>query len=377
MGSSGRNVLPAGVSPEQVETAIVRSGYPLQFIVGNQMSQQYEVQSEWGYRDRTTEEMRAIDLLARRRLYEMEESNARRVRPEIALLIECKRSELPYVFFSEASGRLSGEFPHIAGLPSNDIVIRTDDDQSTWHNRVLDALSLAPFDPFLQDPVTCTTLSKCVRKGGSELVLSGTEAYQSLVLPLRSAVEYFRQSLLPKPTYYYFTASIVIGLVVIDAPLISATLDDSGKLSTQMTQWQRLWRHEPLVDEVGVDIGGATAIDIVHRDFLTTYLSDHLEPFAERFRDRALRNDEVLATGKAFARGMGRDSFSSLESRLQPRTVALPPPPLRVEPEGERLEGLAKLFGDLSRDVARAVARLLRLRWNQRRRPHKDDAYRG
>jgi hypothetical protein len=64
------------------------------------------------------------------------------------------------------------------------------------------------------------------------------------------------------------------------------------------------------------------AIDIVHRDYLTTYLNAELVPFAQRFAERVLRHPTELATGKAFASQMGADSWTSLENRMRPRDVA-------------------------------------------------------
>jgi hypothetical protein len=47
------------------------------------------------------------------------------------------------------------------------------------------------------------------------------------------------------------------------------------------------------------------SIDVVHKDFLPSYIGDHISPFAERFGQLAINHQVELATGNAFAPGMG------------------------------------------------------------------------
>jgi hypothetical protein len=312
--------LPGGVTFEQLRQAVDKSGYPLQTVVAKKIGADFLLQPEWGFLDRTTEEMRAIDLLATRELYDLKKSNVKRVRPRLVLVIECKKSELPYVFF-RSDYRIEGNFPHVAGLHSSDITFTTDDDPSRWIEPIRNALGLERH-PFIVGPEGCMTLSKCTRKGGSDIVLSGTVAYQGMVMPIRSAVEHFRVSAQPRPTFRYFEANLVVGLAILDAPMISATVGDRGESILERINWQRLWRHEPIPGDpgnLGHRYGESSAIDIVHIDFLSEYLQDHLMPFAKEFAEKALRHDMELATGKGFASGMEADSWTDLEARLRPR----------------------------------------------------------
>lgn len=151
--------LPVGVTFDQLQRAVDKSGYPLQTVVAKKIGAEFDLQPEWGFFDRTTEEMRAIDLLAIRELFDPKVANAKRVRPKLTLVIECKKSELPYIFF-QSDGRIGGNFPHVTGLPSSKIKITTNDAQSTWSFPVRTALGL-DWHPFMIDPEGCVTLSRC------------------------------------------------------------------------------------------------------------------------------------------------------------------------------------------------------------------------
>src|SRR3954447_26240020 len=109
------NELPKGISETSLVAAIEASGYPLQGVVADELArQQFGVEEEWDYIDDDTDERRNIDVFAFRRLSEPEkrwDNDA-----AIVLLIECKKSRHPYVFFRRMTpARLAG-LPAVAGL---------------------------------------------------------------------------------------------------------------------------------------------------------------------------------------------------------------------------------------------------------------------
>src|SRR5258708_36050631 len=125
------NVLPAGIVDAQIEEAVRRSGYPLQSVVAAAVrGQRFSVQQEWSYVDADTGGARSLDLLALQDLYGLE--SQRRVRPILALLIECKQSALPYVFFRAEAPTWLPNLPAIVGLRGEELEISTDDSLSTW-----------------------------------------------------------------------------------------------------------------------------------------------------------------------------------------------------------------------------------------------------
>ena len=115
----------------------------------------------------------------------------------------------------------------IAGLKTRNIAITSDDDPSTWN---FDPISVFDLNrhPFLtEETPICMTFSKCVRKG-SDLVLSGSDAYQNLVFPLTKAALHLRDRQTPPKTAYYFDCDLIIPLAVIDAPMVGVSLEKNG-----------------------------------------------------------------------------------------------------------------------------------------------------
>lgn len=311
------NALQAGLTLDQVEAAIAKSGYPLQIRLANELRPDFQTQPEWGFLDRHTSAMRAIDLMATKQLYDRETAPGLRVRPHLVLLIECKRSDMPYIFFDDGS-ESRGDFPLVAGLRHEQIEVRTDDDRSSWIFDLQDALGLRAEQFVRAAEANSSTLSKGARKGNG-LELSGTDAYQGIVQPLRSAIEHFRQASKPSSTAVYFDAYLVLGVAVLDAPMITSRMGDAGR-STEFTSWQRLWRHEPLaMDTFQSQFGESSAIDLVHISYLSRYIKDHVNPFAASFAAATQRHGIELSSGKGFVSGLGHRRPAYIESELKPR----------------------------------------------------------
>jgi hypothetical protein len=75
---------------------IEMSGYPLQGVTARHLlNRNFDVVEEWGYADRETQESRTLDLVAHLALAEQTVP----VYSHASLLIECKKSAHPYVFF--------------------------------------------------------------------------------------------------------------------------------------------------------------------------------------------------------------------------------------------------------------------------------------
>jgi hypothetical protein len=309
------NALAAGLSDSDVSAAITSSGYPLQVVVAQQLQQSgYYVQQEWSYVDSDSGSLRAIDAVASKELWDYKKGQPR-TRPALALIIECKQSPLPYVFFSSGKPRRASHFPLVAGLAHDDVIVGTDDNQSTWSFSIVTTLSL-DHDAFLvtDPPFASNTFSKCVRKGNT-LELSGSDIYSSVVLPLLKCARHFKSVEHPVDTAYYFDLHVTIPIAVIDAPLIAVEVETAAHKLT-LTPWVRLYRHEYLGSAARFDREQVLAIDVVHKDFLSHYLSNHLQPFAERVAGLAMKHADVLADGEGFVPGMGK-GWREIEKRLQ------------------------------------------------------------
>jgi hypothetical protein len=222
------------------------------------------------------------------------------------LLIECKQSDLPYVFFVSATQPQLREFPYFAGLAQDRIVIKTDDDPSTYTETILGALSLSEH-PFVRDAAEpCMTFSKCVRQG-NKIELSGTDAFQKTVLPLMKALQYFKKQERPPTTARYFDCHIPLAIAVIDAPMIAARIQNNVT-SLSLTPWVRIVRHEA--------VDPAPFYDRIQT--FGKYLQQHALPFALQFTPLAIKHHVELSTGKGFASGMNACDWRDIESRLRP-----------------------------------------------------------
>lgn len=313
-GNPTANNLGQVINDAMVKQAIDASGYPLQLVVAQELSNEFSLQEEWSFVDPDTGSARTIDLVASKRLFEWKEPQPR-IRPALNFLIECKQSDLPYVFFLSGSHPWLPDFPVISGLKTKDIVLTSDDDPSSWTFRLLRVLELERH-PFLTDSVPfCMTFSKCVRKG-SDLVLSGSNPYQNLVFPILKAVCHFDKLQSPPPTAYYFDCEMVIGLGVLDAPMIGVRLTDSGS-EFELLPWVRVVRHQPCRGNNKFERSNVFGIDIVHKEYLATYVEQHVNPFAKEFSQLAIKHAHVLSEARGFVTSMGKNSFTEIEPRLQ------------------------------------------------------------
>lgn len=315
------NKLGSGLSEADVLAAVSKSGYPLQIMVANFLRPQFHVQEEWSYVDKDTHELRTIDILAEKRLYDFTQEQLR-VRPTLNLLLECKQSTLPYLFFLSSSKPWVPHFPLLAGLFRHTLVLITDDDASSWELPMLHALGLDSHPFIAEEPEYCMSFTKCVRKG-SDVELSGSESFHGLVLPILKAMHHFQIAETPPKTARYFDCHLAIGVGVLDAPMIGVRVSEQSHDLT-LLPWVRVVRHE--TDEISgwQHWTRLFAIDIVHKDFLQDYLDKHVLPFAQEFCELTIKHQQVLATGEAFATGlgMGKNSWHNIEQRLEPRKMS-------------------------------------------------------
>lgn len=309
------NKLNPGISESDIDKAIIKSGYPLQTIVADVLRKEFYVQEEWSFLDTKTKEIRAIDILAEKRLYEFDKEQPR-VRPTLNLIIECKQSELPYTFFLSPENRFTQDYPLIAGLFQKDISVSTDDTPSTWSLSIKHALGFDEHE-FFKTPPTCMTFSKCVRKGAN-ITLSGTDGYQNLILPIISSMHDFSEAEKPPSTAMYFDGHLTFGIGVVDAPMIGVKVNSSGH-EQELLPWVRVYRHESYEHEDHWKRKKLYAIDIIHKDFLHEFIEKHLLPFSREFAGKIIKHDKVISSGKGFASGMEKNPFKDLEQRLEPR----------------------------------------------------------
>ncbi len=321
------NALGPGLTDEEILAAVSKSGYPLQTQIVSALMEssfaeddQFVIQEEWSFVDRDTKGLRNIDILARKYLWRVEELGRYHIRPELDMLIECKQSPLPYVFFLSENQHWRSDFPIVAGLAHRDIEISTDDTDSRWMLTPLSVLSLSEH-PFVTGvpgrlPGRCMSFSKCVRQGKG-VELSGAEPFNSLVLPTIKAMSHFERAETPPSTAMYYDCHLVVGVGLLDAPMVAIRPGISDSLT--YLPWVRILRHEWTESKGYGHQGRLYALDVVHRDFFLEYLQEALLPFAREFALRVTRHEQVLVEGAGFVSGMQkmRDD-ATIETRLKP-----------------------------------------------------------
>ena len=185
--SPSENVLPEGLKEGVLDIAVKTSGYPLQNVIASYLKESFDIVEEWGFIDRDTQKHRSLDLHAYRSL---KKEGAKHFDAALVLLLECKRAELPYVFFKAASARTPSEFPHVVGFRSPYFELQGKN--AIQEHPPASFLRLHEL-PFVNDgPTICNAFTQSHRKGNG-LELSGDVAYNSVVLPLAGAMQHWKQ----------------------------------------------------------------------------------------------------------------------------------------------------------------------------------------
>ena len=309
------NILGSGITGSDVDNAIQKSGYPLQTIIADMIRKEFRTQEEWSFIDSKSQEIRSIDIHAEKPLYEFNGQKQPRARPILSLNIECKQSELPYVFFLSSQTIQTENYPLFAGLFRKNIIIKTDDDSSIWDWPIINCVGLEQHKFLIQSAPSCMTFSKCVRKG-KDVELSGTDAYQNLVMPLVKSLQHFDNLTKPPKTAFYCDCHIAFGIGLIQGPMVGVKVYGT-KHKTELIPWVRVSRHESYENKDWTKRQRIYSIDIVHKDYFRIYLYNNLLPFAKSLAEKILKHQIVIAEGKGFVKGMGENWQTTIEERLE------------------------------------------------------------
>lgn len=291
--------------------AVATSGYPLQTVVASDLRTDFSyVQEEWSYVDKDSGNPRTMDVLALRYFNEQSPNEPvyeGQVDAGLALLIECKQSNLPYIFFLSPNKPYMPDFPPVAGFPP--LSIEVGDGRSYYDVGASRALSLDRH-AFVGDATYSTAFAKCRRKGkGFEV--SGEESFNNLVLPLSKALHHFLETRKTHTNAHNYICTLAMGVGVLDAPMVGITVSKEGN-DAALLPWVRVMRHETReADRNRSRQDTLIAVDVVHKDFLRTYLDEHLFPFAKVFSDSIDEHKETIRSG----RGPGLDDEPRLGLR--------------------------------------------------------------
>lgn len=284
------NQLRSGITAEMMEEGVARSGYPLQTEVALVLMKHMEVREEWSYPDRDTKKLRAVDIMA----IKMLDESATVALPRLSLLVECKRSELPYVFFRAATDSVPYGFPEVYGLDGRHVSLAG----PTMSTEVSagDLLGLQELPFAAAGPPVASTFARAEGKEGKSVKLSGVDPFNSVVMPLIAAMDHAAS---------YFSMwkpegcapTLTLGICVLDAPMVLADARTKPHELT-LAPWVRVVRQEVVEQPHGRGMRlRFYAVDIVHFSFLEAWVNDHLLPFAATFRERVERKKQALRHG--------------------------------------------------------------------------------
>ncbi len=285
-----RNQIPNSVNEESLIRAIENSGYPLQGIVATKLLKlDFHITEEWGFPDRESNHSRTLDLIAYAALAKMDGAN---VYPGLRLLIECKRSVHPYVFFHTLSHHDMSWFPRIAGLPHGGISLLTQVDGMQAVSRLLtgaESLGLAQLPFIVNGPEICAAFSRA-EANGNKVVLSGADLFNKVVIPLAHASDHAMQTFGyagGRGTAVVFP-QLILCVAVLDAPML--LVESPEKWSDPiLSPWVRVIRQEPTLDPYSERKVRHYGFDLVHIDFFANFVADYVLPFAKEFGSRAIR----------------------------------------------------------------------------------------
>lgn len=323
------SILRAGVTEETLIAAIKSSGHPTQSIVADKLRSALShtkgpaiVQEEWSFEDTDQKIVRQLDAWASKSLRDVSDANPydphrptemrSLLRYELDLFVECKHSELPYVFFLRDGGR-NTSVPRIWGFPHEHIK----------YGKSIDRLNIdTPTTDFVADhgqdyadgmPVA-VSVSKAHRKGGG-LELSGEEVFRSLTLPVLKAVDYFRDQTISESKLYR-DIRFLAPIVVLEAPIVGVRLID-GEPTVEALNAVRLSVTRPRAESKRYEGSNQVlGVDFVGVDFMDEYVRSMID----RIRIVAERIDRfapTIMTGKAIYGPDGLKSVSTGEPHCE------------------------------------------------------------
>lgn len=281
------NKLHAGTTEQALIDAIEASGYPLQSVAIDAILKalkaprfRVSVQEEWSYLDKDENTVRHIDGLISYMFGGQGKENDRGfpvkpsgyIRQSADFLLECKQSELPYIFFLRPSR--SGPIPRIVGMRYPEIEVRLGSNSGPHLPTPLSDILEIPRMEFASEPPTAVSMSKAHWKGKA-LELSGEESFRGLALPLLKAVQHYLSLGKPPEVRIYFDLRYVFPLAVLRAPMVGVQMHND-QMNIQLLPWVRVVYAEPPDEsEAGwfANYSDNKSFDVVHINYLEQYVT--------------------------------------------------------------------------------------------------------
>jgi hypothetical protein len=300
-----------GLTEEQLLSAISESGYPLQSEVVDEIAAALgavepsarSIFEEWSFEDPDSGKVRQLDALIQQSLppegyvtnnLGIPTDPRELLRFQLDFLVECKRSDLPFVFFLRDQ-LVVPALPEVVGLPYDYVRFHSGDGEPSASVSCRDVL----FGGRMEEPTNALpaiSVSRTYRKGKG-VELSGEDIFRGLTTPVRKALERYRAASSPVSGQLYHDVRFVFPLVVLDAPMVGCTVRE-GVPSLAPIRWARLSLSEPGVSSDWTGFNVRSSLDFVHRDHLREYCTLALKR-AQTLMERGERVALQLLFGEA------------------------------------------------------------------------------
>lgn len=296
------NVLPSGMTEGLLLDAVNASGFPLQVAISRRLNAitgypAVEVFEEWTFVDSDEGKQRALDMVFEMRLpFDFVDL----AYPSVALLIECKASKQPFVFFEAPPPYDLTElrsYPRIVGLRHGRVKLHVETGFPPYVTIVPQQLVAVKDIALPLSPAAHAHMYTKVIPDSKKFSASAAEAYNSIVLPLTKAVRHYERIKEPAQEHDHYQAIAVFPVAVINGPILYSSLDGSGLV---LAPWIRLSKHELFESAVPVYRDSLMTIDFVHAEFFERYLTEFILPFADEYARRVKRQASILAAGEGY-----------------------------------------------------------------------------
>ena len=214
--------------------------------------------------------------------------------PYVTLLIECKRSTHPHVFFKNVIDRDIPKFPKIAGITHKSVTLHEREGNRGCETSAAEVLGLVELPFIASGPPRCSAFARGV-SNGEKVKLSGTVPFNSLILPLVKAIDHTSSMYTSDANAQRLYPILILAIGVLDAPMLVVE-DPSNASEPAMTPWTRVLRQEAYVEHRWIN-HRHYVIDAVHIDFFDDFVSNHLMPFIDEFSARAKTQEAILFQG--------------------------------------------------------------------------------
>ncbi|QNP75085.1 hypothetical protein IAG44_40550 [Streptomyces roseirectus] len=316
-----------GMKPEDLKDAISRSGYPFQAITAASLRSllakyfnDVSIQEEWEYIDSETQQARSVDILADMGTLDFDQrvykSPAMPLFCRLNLVIECKQSENPYIFFlRDAPPEGAPSFPEMIGPVKGAVKVfeRTEEGEISDRAAILsvrDLLGFYEFDFVLPPLPYAVSLAKALRSK-SKVEVTGEETYRALTYPLLKAVDHLKATVQsgPQPSQERF----IVPIAVVRAPMVGSIFSPEGEQRLISLPWVRVSRLEPVRNAADGKSAGTLVryYDVVHESYLDTYMGA-LAAAIINISKRIMEHPDELRSGAGSSRSFVQP-YRSLE----------------------------------------------------------------